>query len=243
MNMGPSSNQFLATISMTQANLDTKKVIEGFASLENGWHFGKGVAPSNNTISTAIELLRFSGDLGFTTTDAFPGVSGEINVVLHRFKNKIELIVAVDQTVSLYRELNHIEVAKAENLSVQNCKVALIGFAKEIFGWDWFISLALFSLANTISAITDSHGELTSMMVRASQSYANLARMKTVEISVSMPAQITGTVVATRWAESLPPSGSSPEIFFPQDGASFRGFIRTPQIGAIMRSKAQRTTS
>lgn len=100
----PIDGSFATAIRPKSHMTETEKVIRGFLSLENGWHFGEGVPPTQATIDLAIRLLRYGIQVGFTKSAAFPGISGEIQISFYRGAATAEIIVEANHTLSLFFE-------------------------------------------------------------------------------------------------------------------------------------------
>jgi hypothetical protein len=83
----------------------TDEKIRGFNNLPVGWHYGEGVPPSDSTIKKAIALNMEAGGNGFTKTNAFPGIEGEIQFTVYKGQFYLEFTLEVDGTVTfLYEE-------------------------------------------------------------------------------------------------------------------------------------------
>ena len=62
----------------------TERKIRNFSRRVLGWHFGDGVAFSQNVLEGALELHRAALAQGLFETDAFPGIRGQIVVTIYR---------------------------------------------------------------------------------------------------------------------------------------------------------------
>ncbi len=97
---------------------DTAQKIANFKNLEEGWHFGGGVTPSDATISQASALNDEAGRAGFTRTNAFPGIDGEIRVTAYHGSIYLELTIEPSGQVTYVLEHDDDEVVYEENLSI-----------------------------------------------------------------------------------------------------------------------------
>lgn len=61
----------------------TELKIREMGKLENGWHYGEGVALSDLAIDDVLQLHRHIVLSGLFQTDAFPGLDGEIQVTVY----------------------------------------------------------------------------------------------------------------------------------------------------------------
>lgn len=62
---------------------NTGQKIRDFQKFETGWHYKEGLPFSQNAISEALDLHFQILTAGFNETDAFPGLSGEIQVTAY----------------------------------------------------------------------------------------------------------------------------------------------------------------
>lgn len=83
---------------------ETQRKITSFADLPDGWHYGDGVAPTPNMITAAYQWHSKLAAMGFSLTDAFPGVEGEILLSGYRDNHTFELMLETDYSVSFYHE-------------------------------------------------------------------------------------------------------------------------------------------
>lgn len=100
-----------------QLNFTAAK-IRAFADLQPGWHFGSGRGPSPEAISGALFLNGALVQSGIVNTNAFPGVSGEVQVSAYSGDSYIELIVNPDLSIDAHFEIGGVEVDSAEGLSL-----------------------------------------------------------------------------------------------------------------------------
>jgi len=84
--------------------------IESFRSLPVGWHYGEGGPLSVDVVKKALRIDGFYRQLGFTTTDAFPGANGELMITAYRGPHCIETIVSTDLRYSVTHECDGTEI-------------------------------------------------------------------------------------------------------------------------------------
>jgi hypothetical protein len=87
-----------------EAEHPTRRKIRGFADLAEGWHYGEGGPISTRAVDAALGLHAAALRLGFTETNAFPGLNGEIEITLYTGPHYIEFIIERDCSVSVARE-------------------------------------------------------------------------------------------------------------------------------------------
>jgi hypothetical protein len=121
----------------------TANKIRSFASLRLGWHYGSGVTPTDQMIDHALDWNNKLLSLGFSTTDAFPGVAGEILVTAYKDSHYVEILLDTNSTLSLTYEQN-------------DCELQSIGpsTAVEIFSALQKIAVKLWSTSGSFIPIT-----------------------------------------------------------------------------------------
>lgn len=102
---------------LNDRNTEIEAKIKGYGSLRPGWHYGEGVTPPDSNIQTALKLHDTFLDEGFTRTNAFPGVDGEVRVTAYHNQYYLELTVEVDGSITFVYESGDEEIAYEENLS------------------------------------------------------------------------------------------------------------------------------
>jgi hypothetical protein len=89
----------------------TDQKIIGFKKLQVGWHYGRGIPPTDDAVSKAralnIEALR----AGFKKTNAFPGIDGEIQVTAYHQSIYLELTIELDGMITFVYERDDQEIA------------------------------------------------------------------------------------------------------------------------------------
>jgi len=84
----------------------TKRKIDSFKNLPSGWHYGEGMAPDQAKIDLAHDWHRKLAELGFQSTDASPGVGGEIMISGYHESDDVEIVLEGDESISFYHEHN-----------------------------------------------------------------------------------------------------------------------------------------
>ncbi len=91
-------------------NETTVDKIFSFKQLDNGWCYGEGITITDEIIEKAIRLEARARLVGFSETDAFPGLNGEISVALYFQTHYFEFTFDVNGTVVFVHEDNQITV-------------------------------------------------------------------------------------------------------------------------------------
>lgn len=103
---------------------DTEQKIQNFKNLNQGWHFGEGIAPSSETIDIALGLVKEAHITG-CDVDAFPGINGEVQVTLYYDDEYLEFTVENDNSITFVHEKNGIEVCNEEGLDVSDADIRI----------------------------------------------------------------------------------------------------------------------
>jgi hypothetical protein len=117
----------------------TVKKIRDFKKLEKGWHYGEGELFKDSMLDNAIALIREAFNLAFYTTDAFPGLNGEVLCTIYHGEHYLEFILEPDGSVTFSREKKghessgEEEICYQEGLSLQDAKEKIGEFGKEIW--------------------------------------------------------------------------------------------------------------
>lgn len=110
----------------------TDMKIQNFKALPDGWHFGKGIAPKEDTITSSIKINNQAVLLGFGT-DAFPGVDGEIQVNCYYGDETVELTIEPNGNISLIHDKNNVEINSIESLQLDGVFDFLKSNGKDIW--------------------------------------------------------------------------------------------------------------
>lgn len=125
----------------------TIRKVREFANLSEGWHFGEGVPPSRENLSTAHGLLVNAEELGFDEADAFPGIDGEIQIAIYRGDDDLEFTIETHGTITFVHDENGKELRYERGLSLDDAIQTLVRVSDRI--WP---SLDLFT-ANTTTRL------------------------------------------------------------------------------------------
>jgi hypothetical protein len=171
----------------------TASKIRSFSHLPPGWHYSAGSAPTQDIIEAAIkwnaELIRF----GFHTTDAFPGINGEIMVTAYLGPHYVEILFDTDFRVSLTYENNNQELRCLERATEPAAFEAL----REIAGEIWSTS-AYFTQNTSIDSATNSKAWPSRSMTMEHQSLNDSVWIPRATPSVNTFGGITKMSVESR---------------------------------------------
>lgn len=97
----------------------TELVIEDFASLADGWHRGMGKPIPKAAIDSAIQVHRTLLHSNFLNTKAFPGLSGEIQIVARAGGYRLEFTLEPSGLWDYVLEFSDVVVAEIHELSTK----------------------------------------------------------------------------------------------------------------------------
>jgi hypothetical protein len=141
----------------------TKQKIASFKNLPSGWHYGEGVAPTQPMIDNAHDWHKKIAKAGFTITNAFPGVGGEIMISGRHEDHEVEIVLESDGSISFDHEKNDQTVTSIERGNPKEVEDALNEAAGELW------SISDFSINDILSRIkiasTDWHFEITAAVL------------------------------------------------------------------------------
>ena len=108
---------------------ETIQKLRDFANLPNGWHFGDGVAPSQERIDQAILFINHGRSRGLSRTNAFPGVNGQIEVTFYDDDRMLEITIEADDSLTIAEDENNAQVNFNEGISTSHAYERLNAWA------------------------------------------------------------------------------------------------------------------
>ncbi len=109
----------------------TIEKIYDFQKLEKGWSYGEGIPFQESILDDAVSLIKEAIKFAFYTTDAFPGLDGEIMCTVYYHEHYLEFIIESDRSVTFSREKDGEEICYQEGLLLQDAKDKIKGFWQE----------------------------------------------------------------------------------------------------------------
>jgi hypothetical protein len=119
----------------------TLKKIETFSDLPAGWHYGKGRAASVSTVSRAKDIFTQYVQVGFLTTDAFPGKDGEIMITGYKDNFYVECTVENNGRYSVIGEKDKALIVESTYANEGQAIDAITQVA--LRAWNTFVSYTL----------------------------------------------------------------------------------------------------
>lgn len=111
----------------------TAEKILSFRSLPVGWHYGRGGPLSVDVVNRALQIDSYYRQLGFSTTDAFPGADGELMITAYRGPHCIETIISTDLRYSVTHERDDTEISAISDLDDRAAKQTIRRIGAEIW--------------------------------------------------------------------------------------------------------------
>lgn len=124
----------------------TTKKINGFRTLPKGWHRGSGRQIGAGVLEAALEFHALLLSNFFVETDAFPGLSGEIQITAYYGNDCFEFTVEADQKWTFVHQKDSVEIEDVEDLTFEAAKKLISSLWEKI--WPTFTS-CLFSIGTT----------------------------------------------------------------------------------------------
>ncbi len=121
-----------APLTMTVPRASAK--LNSFRSLPKGWHYGQGDAIANDVLTNAEKVVRYLVMSGFSRTDAFPGVGGEVQVTGYNGGNFLSVDVNTDGSFDVRHEADGRECCYEDGVVWPDVKDAINKVAIEIWG-------------------------------------------------------------------------------------------------------------
>ncbi len=121
------------TLAMVNNTAVTKQKISSFKYLPSGWHYGEGIRPADAMIDAAHDWHNRIASLGFTATNAFPGVAGEIMISGKSGDHDVEIILETNGTLSFEHSKEDETVTSIERGSAGQVEEALSEAAGELW--------------------------------------------------------------------------------------------------------------
>jgi hypothetical protein len=103
----------------------TVEKILRFSELEKGWNYGEGELFATDAIKAALEFHREVIFNGHSSTDAFPGLDGEIQITIYEGEHYFAFERERSGTWIFTHEKNNEEVESHTELSFENAKEKL----------------------------------------------------------------------------------------------------------------------
>lgn len=118
---------------------DTREKISNFKNLPVGWNFREGIPPSDNVIKSAQLLNSTMKAAKFLSTDAFPGVGGQIQVNAYSENIYLEFMIENEHEIFFTLELENELIFEVVSVDIFQAVSAIFFWGAKL--WDTSESL------------------------------------------------------------------------------------------------------
>ena len=112
---------------------ETIQKVRAFAELREGWHFGEGMAPSEERIEQAEAFLEYANLTNLERANAFPGVRGQVEVTFYNADRMLEITIESDDSITIAEDRDREQISFEENLSKSDAYQRLEEFGQSIW--------------------------------------------------------------------------------------------------------------
>lgn len=102
------------------AFIETLQLLNKFSQLPEGWHFSEGVPSAQLPSLHSGILLKLGYKMGLKDTEAFPGITGEIQLNFYNKDDALEYIFEVDGTINVTLEKNEEFIRLGEGVRLES---------------------------------------------------------------------------------------------------------------------------
>lgn len=114
---------------------ETEKKLNDFLSLKKGWYYGEGKSIDSKTIFIIKDLLYYVEAQGFTETDTFPGLNGDVRLTIYYNEYYIEITLDENCIFLLTIEKNDNEIISDKKFNETEIKKEINTYGKKLI-WD-----------------------------------------------------------------------------------------------------------
>jgi hypothetical protein len=112
---------------------NTIQKVKGFVELPDGWHFGDGVPAPRDRIEQAVRFLEFANQLGLGRANAFPGITGQVEITFYYADRMLEVTIESDDSITIAEDQGREQVSFEENRSKRSVYEKLQEFSQNIW--------------------------------------------------------------------------------------------------------------
>jgi hypothetical protein len=185
----------------------TEAKIKSYLHRKDNWHFGEGVAFDPGVVDAAVKLHRFIVSKGHYRTNAFPGLGGEVIVVVYHGPRYYEFVVMPDHHLVYTHEVDDKEIVYREPISVEDAYAII----EDIRAGAWNSSESLLESTTTRIEV-DSRAGLFAILEVAAESLSSRASAWLIPVAASV---VTSGPTMPTSGETVRFSGTYPRAIFP----------------------------
>lgn len=101
---------------------ETRGKLIGFAFLPEGWHHKEGVPAKEHALKTALVILNDLEEVGFSRTDAYPGLDGGVMVSAYDLPDSYDFDVKPSGLITVAHERGDEDVFYQEKMTVKEVR-------------------------------------------------------------------------------------------------------------------------
>src|SRR5262249_22092420 len=124
--------------------------MHSFEGLSWGWHYGEGRPSIPEVLHQALRLHAGMLRLGFTATDAFPGIDGGMLLTMYDGHEYLEFRFEAEGIISYSRETDNIEVQEQDHLTLEQAEAILWAYRQETWTRSGSYTFATMITANNV---------------------------------------------------------------------------------------------
>jgi hypothetical protein len=130
----------------------TIKKIKEFGAFEAGWSGEEGEAFSKSQIDRALSVHELMQQNGYSATDAFPGLTGEIAVTAYKDNYFLQFVVEKQGQASILVKAGTATLAREYRISEKEARAIFLAASRTV----WGISEVLISRNITTAGLGES---------------------------------------------------------------------------------------
>lgn len=111
----------------------TIQKVREFVLLPPGWHFGDGVPTPHERVEQAIRFLLFASQRGLDRANAFPGVTGQVEVTFYDGDRMLEVTIESDGANTIAEDRGSEQIYFEENRTKNDVYRRLEEFSQSIW--------------------------------------------------------------------------------------------------------------
>jgi hypothetical protein len=105
-----------------------RKQIENYLAIEDGWHFGEGIKPTEQNVNNALRFFDEFVEQHAIHIESFLGIDGSIQLSGYGgySDSYVEIIIDSDSTVAIYIEESKEIIFSSYDMTMEDALLTLI---------------------------------------------------------------------------------------------------------------------
>jgi len=117
--------------------VETTSKIRGFLNYPENWCYGSGLKFTSSVIDLVVKLNTLAVESGYLTTDAFPGIEGDIKFTIYHENICLEFNVNLDLSIDYILEVGG-EEEQNISLSIDDAENIITTFAEDLWSRGYY---------------------------------------------------------------------------------------------------------